>query len=80
MQPTATNRQEMISQLVDHSVNSALSESRQYWLREIFEKGFIGYREYSDYQLRLEMQLRGLEALPDVSDEDDDLLYSQAPV
>ncbi|MBS1225230.1 MAG: hypothetical protein H6R24_1908, partial [Proteobacteria bacterium] len=51
MQSTLSSRKEMIGQLVEHSVASALSESPQFWLREIFENGFVGYRQLSDQQL-----------------------------
>lgn len=82
MKPTLKNRKEMIRQLVEHSVNNALAESGKYWMREIFENGFIGYREYSDNQLRLEMQLRGLEESPELSEEDsdDDFVFTQAHI
>jgi hypothetical protein len=72
MQTTVTSRVEMIRQLVDHSVSSALAESQQYWIREIFENGFVGYRQFSEPQLRLEMQLRGLDVPADVDDQEDD--------
>lgn len=59
------NREEMIRRLVAFSVQTALQESKGYWLHELFEKGFTGYRNFSDTKLRRELQLRGL----DVDDE-----------
>ena len=83
MPPAVKSRKEMIRQLVEHSVNNAQAETGKYWLREIFENGFIGYREYADHQLQLEMQLRGLEASPEIADEDeidDDFVFTQAHI
>lgn len=82
MPSPAISRKEMISRLVDHSVANALSESQPYWMREIFENGFVGYRRLSDQQLRLEMQLRGLEATPEGDDEDadDDFQFGMAHI
>jgi len=70
MRHPTSSRQEMISQLVEDSLASALSESPPFWLREIFENGFVGYRHLSDRQLGMEMQLRGLGASADIPDED----------
>lgn len=72
MQTTVSSRKEMIRQLVDHSVSNALAESQQYWIRDIFENGFVGYRQFSEHQLRMEMQLRGLDASADAAEEDAD--------
>ncbi len=55
------NREEMIKALVAHSVQTAVSESKHYWLSELFEKGFTGYRNLSRAQLMQELQMRGLE-------------------
>jgi hypothetical protein len=71
MQTTLNKRKEMISQLVECSVASAISESPQYWLREIFENGFVGYRQLSDQQLDMEIQLRGLGKPAELADQDD---------
>lgn len=69
----STDRAEMIGQLVEHSVSKAKSEANAYWMRDIFEKGFAGYSKFSDQQLRVEMQLRGLETSADAfEDEDED--------
>ena len=62
------NKEEMIRKLVAHSVKTALSESKQYWLNDLFEKGFTGYRNLSRGQLKAELQMRGLSA-----DADDDV-------
>lgn len=70
MERSATGRKEMIGQLVEHAVISALAESPAFWMHEIFENGFAGYRQFSDQQLRMEMQLRGLAASPNGVDED----------
>jgi hypothetical protein len=72
MQRTKMTRKEMIRKLVALSVDTALAESQRYWLSELFEKGFIGYCNFSDGQLLREMQLRGL-APADAAAEDDDL-------
>ena len=71
-------RKAMIRSLVAHSVERALAEAQgdaeTYWLHEIFEKGFVGYARFSERELRLEMQLRGLDqaAEHDAPDEDDE--------
>jgi hypothetical protein len=64
-------RKDMIRKLVALSVETALAESHRYWLSEVFEKGFVGYGNFSDGQLLREMQLRGLAAPNDVAEEDD---------
>lgn len=61
MQPNATTRKEMIERLVEHSVAQAVEESQRHWMREVFENGFPGYSKLSDQQLRLEMELHGLD-------------------
>lgn len=80
MQAGDTNRNEMIRHLVEHSVSKALAEPQQYWMREVFEQGFVGYSKLSDQQLRMEMQLRGLEPSGDAFDEDcdDELSFDPA--
>lgn len=60
MRRSAMTRDEMIRRLVEFSVTAALGESRRYWLRDLFERGFAGYRNYSDKRLRRELELRGL--------------------
>lgn len=69
-------REEMIGKLVEHSVSTAVAESPQDWLKEVFEKGFIGFSRLTDRQLQLEMRLRGLLVDDDAGEEefDDDLL------
>jgi hypothetical protein len=67
------NKEEMIRKLVAHSVNTALAESKHYWLSELFEKGFTGYRNLSRGQLLQELQMRGLEGTGDPYTHDDDL-------
>jgi len=64
------NREEMIRRLVSYSVESALREPRSYWLQELFEKGFAGYRRYSDSRLRQELELRGLDDGRDACEDD----------
>jgi hypothetical protein len=54
------SKDEMIRKLVSHSVKTALSESKHYWLSDLFEKGFGGYRSMSRGQLLAELQMRGL--------------------
>lgn len=51
----------MVRRLVAYSVKTALTEPKQYWLNDVFEKGFTGYRNLSRLQLAQELQLRGLE-------------------
>lgn len=62
----------MIRRLVSFSVQAALSESQPYWLHELFEKGFAGYRNFSPGKLRRELQLRGLDDVEDVDADPDD--------
>jgi hypothetical protein len=64
-------RKDMIRKLVALSVDTALAESHRYWLSEVFEKGFVGYGNFSDGQLLREMQLRGLAAPTDVAEDDE---------
>jgi hypothetical protein len=70
MQRMTMTRKEMIRKLVALSVDTALAESQGYWLSEVFEKGFVGYGNFSDGQLLREMQLRGLAAPDDLPDYD----------
>ena len=70
MRCTSASRGEMIGSLVEDSVSTALSELQKHWLKEVFEKGFVGYSKLSDRQLLMEMQLRGL--LPQEEESDDD--------
>lgn len=58
-------RSEMIRKLVAHSVSAATEEAHHHWLHEVFENGFVGYRNISDEQLRTEMTLHGLDASDD---------------
>jgi hypothetical protein len=67
---TSNTRAKMIGSLVEHSVNTASSGSHQYWLKEVFEKGFSGYSKLSDRQLLLEMQLHVLIPTDDVFEDD----------
>lgn len=60
MRRSAMTRDAMIRRLVAFSVTAALGESRRYWLRDLFERGFAGYRNFSDRRLRRELELRGL--------------------
>lgn len=55
-------REEMIRRLVAYSVEEAVREPQAYWLRELFEKGFAGYRKYSSTKLKRELEMRGLDA------------------
>ncbi len=68
------SKEEMIQTLVAHSVRTAVSESKHYWLSELFEKGFTGYRNLSRGQLVQELQMRGLDQPDDpyeAADPDD---------
>jgi hypothetical protein len=60
MRQLAMTRDEMIRRLVEFSVKAALGDPRRYWLSELFERGFVGYRKFSDQRLWRELQLRGL--------------------
>jgi len=65
------NREEMIRRLVSYSVETAVREPDAYWLQEMFEKGFAGYRRFSDSRLKRELELRGLdEAMETDADEE----------
>lgn len=61
----------MIRRLVAFSVRSALQQSQPYWLNELFEKGFSGYRNFSDGKLRRELQLRGLDETDEMDADDE---------
>ena len=65
------NREAMIRKLVSYSVEAALREPQSYWLQELFEKGFAGYRRFSDSRLRRELELRGLDEAEEPDAEDD---------
>src|SRR5690242_3709342 len=71
MRRVTMTRKEMIRKLVALSVDTALAESQRYWLSEVFEKGFVGYGNFSDGQLLREMQLRGLAAPTDVAEDEE---------
>lgn len=80
----------MIRKLVAHSVKTALAESKPYWLGELFEKGFAGYRNLSRGQLVAELQMHGLsedkgdadeadgDAFDDLDDGDLDMIFDEA--
>jgi len=65
------SREEMIRRLVAFSVQTARQESQAYWLHELFEKGFVGYRNFSDGKLKRELQLRGLDEIDDAYADDE---------
>ncbi|MGQ0522875.1 MAG: hypothetical protein ACT4P8_04340 [Betaproteobacteria bacterium] len=64
-------REEMIRRLVAYSVEEAVREPQSYWLQELFEKGFSGYRKFSSSKLRRELELRGLDTLEEEYDDAD---------
>jgi hypothetical protein len=67
----AMTKEEMVHKLVAHSVQAALADSKRYWLSDVFERGFAGYRNYSADRLRRELQLRGLsQPVDELMDED----------
>lgn len=72
MSCSTTNRREMIERLVEHSVETAMSESSLHWLKDVFERGFLGYTKFSNGQLMMEMQLRGLISAHDTIDDEGD--------
>jgi hypothetical protein len=72
MPRTANSRKEMIGRLVAHSLATAAAASQQDWLREVFEKGFVGYSKFSDRQLLLELDLHGLTPASALFEEDGD--------
>lgn len=72
MSCSTTNRREMIDRLVEHSVETAMSESSMHWLKDVFERGFLGYTKLSNGQLRMEMQLRGLISAHDTMEYEGD--------
>ncbi|MBI4205219.1 MAG: hypothetical protein HY527_09350 [Betaproteobacteria bacterium] len=71
MRQSTMSREEMIRRLVAFSVRSALQQSQPYWLNELFEKGFSGYRNFSDGKLRRELQLRGLDETDEMDADDE---------
>ena len=70
-------REEMIRRLVAYSVEEAVREPESYWLHELFEKGFAGYRKYSSSKLRREIEMRGLDATADEYGDDEAEDYVQ---
>jgi hypothetical protein len=67
-------KDDMVHKLVSHSVQSALAESKRYWLSDLFERGFAGYSNLSTDELRRELQLRGLASLEEgLAAADDEL-------
>lgn len=76
MPTTTTDRNAMIGRLVEHSVDEAVSERPRHWLKEVFEKGFMGYSKFSDGQLLREMYLRGLIRQEDTDEDEADDDYS----
>lgn len=60
MNKAVMGKSEMIKRLVACSVETAISESPNHWLQEIFEKGFIGYSKLSESQLLMEFEMHGL--------------------
>jgi hypothetical protein len=64
-------KEEMVHKLVAHSVQAALAESKRYWLSDLFERGFAGYRNFSTDQLRRELQMRGITASGEEAADDD---------
>lgn len=71
MQASTMSREEMIRRLVAHSVRTALEEPQSEWLNELFEKGFAGYRSFSNSKLRRELELRGLDAAEEMYADDE---------
>lgn len=81
MPPATKQRLEMIRKLVAHSVSTAMEEGQHHWLNEVFENGFIGYKNISNEQLRTEMKLHGLDSFDDADleiDFDDEFDYEYA--
>lgn len=64
-------REEMIRRLVAYSVEEAVREPQSYWLQEMFEKGFSGYRKFSSSKLKRELELRGLDTLEEEYGDED---------
>lgn len=64
-------REDMIRRLVAYSVEEAVREPHAYWLQELFEKGFSGYRRFSSSKLKQELELRGLDSVEEEDCEED---------
>lgn len=61
----------MIRRLVTYSVEEAVREPHAYWLQELFEKGFSGYRRLPSSKLKQELELRGLDTTEEEYGEED---------
>ncbi|MGE5469651.1 MAG: hypothetical protein ACM3X0_02510 [Bacteroidota bacterium] len=82
MNRSTPSRTEMIERLVDHALARATAEPRADWMRDVFQYGFAGYGRFSERQLRLELQLRGLVQADDRFDDesDNDFPFCLAPI
>lgn len=66
------SRDEMIALLVSDTVDRVVLYRRVFWLQGILEKGFAGYGQWSDGELRAEVARRGLDRESDEHDWDGD--------
>lgn len=66
------NRDEMIRQLTDATLETVLSDPDLATLRSMLGKGFCGYETMSEERLRREMQLVGLLEFDDDEEDDDE--------
>lgn len=80
MKNAVMGKSEMIKRLVARSVETAISESPNSWLEEIFEQGFMGYSKLSEAQLLMELEMHGLIQSEDHFDDEaqdaDDLCFN----
>ena len=53
-------QQQMIRELVNHSVDAALQDATRESLRSIFERGFVGFHNMPKGKLIQELQFRGI--------------------
>ena len=76
-----TNRDWIVNCLVQYQLERIRDGHYGLWLLNLLEKGFAGFDNMSDEQLRVELKKRGLQAEFDVTgvpvDEEDDVGFEE---
>jgi hypothetical protein len=70
MTKATLDRQAAVEQLIAHALDAIRSDPEEGWLRLVLRKGFAGFENMSEAQLARELQLRGLQAPAETSDDD----------
>lgn len=60
MNAMSTAKRSMIDTLISHAMTAVSDDPEGTWLRLILRRGFTGFENMSEQQLRTELQLRGL--------------------